>query len=93
MTSTARKLLADVLALPEDERLELVTAVIASVDGDVEPDAVAALLEAIQSLPKRRQSLPERHAAIAERVARVHASKHADALSLDEVERSLRREP
>jgi putative addiction module component (TIGR02574 family) len=33
MTSSARKLLQDVLALPEDERLELASEIIASVDG------------------------------------------------------------
>jgi putative addiction module component (TIGR02574 family) len=33
MTSSARRLLGDVLALPEDERLELASEIIASVDG------------------------------------------------------------
>jgi putative addiction module component (TIGR02574 family) len=33
MTSAARRLLQDVLALPEDERLELASEIIASVDG------------------------------------------------------------
>ncbi|MBW2526305.1 MAG: addiction module protein, partial [Deltaproteobacteria bacterium] len=37
MTNTARKLLDDVLLLPEDERLELASEIIASVDGP--PDA------------------------------------------------------
>ena len=37
MTNTARKLLEDVLLLPEDERLELASEIIASVDGP--PDA------------------------------------------------------
>jgi putative addiction module component (TIGR02574 family) len=36
MTSSARKLLQDVLALPEDERLELASEIIASVDGQGE---------------------------------------------------------
>ncbi len=38
MPSTARKLLADVLALPEQERLELASEIIASVDGPGDPD-------------------------------------------------------
>jgi putative addiction module component (TIGR02574 family) len=33
MTSSARKLLQDALVLPEDERLELASEIIASVDG------------------------------------------------------------
>lgn len=33
MSNAARKLLQDVLALPEDERLELASEIIASVDG------------------------------------------------------------
>jgi putative addiction module component (TIGR02574 family) len=33
MSEAARKLLEDVLALPEDERLELASEIIASVDG------------------------------------------------------------
>jgi len=37
MTNTARKLLDDVLLLPEDERRELASEIIASVDGP--PDA------------------------------------------------------
>jgi hypothetical protein len=38
MTSSARKLLEDVLALPESERLELVSEIIASVDGPQDAD-------------------------------------------------------
>jgi putative addiction module component (TIGR02574 family) len=38
MTSTARKLLEDVLLLPEDERLELASEIIASVDGPPDTD-------------------------------------------------------
>jgi putative addiction module component (TIGR02574 family) len=38
MTGSARKLLQDVLALPEDERLELASEIIASVDGPHDGD-------------------------------------------------------
>jgi putative addiction module component (TIGR02574 family) len=38
MTSSARKLLHDVLALPEGERLELASEIIASVDGPQDGD-------------------------------------------------------
>jgi len=55
------------------------------------PADLAALIEAIQSLPQRTQALPERHAAIAERVARVHAGA-VPTLSVEEVEQSLRRD-
>ena len=53
------------------------------------PDDRAALIEAIQSLPRREEAVPERHAVIAERVARVHAGGVAT-LSVEEVEQSLR---
>jgi len=45
MTSSGRKLLQDVLALPEDERLELASEIIASVDGPRDGDWEAAWLE------------------------------------------------
>ncbi len=38
MTGSARKLLQDVLALPADERLELASEIIASVDGPGDAD-------------------------------------------------------
>jgi putative addiction module component (TIGR02574 family) len=38
MTSNTRRLLAEALALPEDERLELTCELLASVDGPPEPD-------------------------------------------------------
>jgi hypothetical protein len=38
MTSSARKLLQDALVLPEDERLELASEIIASVDGPRDAD-------------------------------------------------------
>jgi len=44
MTGSARKLLEDVLALPEDERLELASEIIASVDGPGDPDWESAWL-------------------------------------------------
>jgi putative addiction module component (TIGR02574 family) len=44
MTSSARKLLQDVLALPEDQRLELASEIIASVDGPCDGDWEAAWL-------------------------------------------------
>ena len=44
MTSSARKLLQDVLALPENERLELASEIIASVDGQDDGDWEAAWL-------------------------------------------------
>jgi putative addiction module component (TIGR02574 family) len=44
MTEAARKLLEDVLALPEDERLELASEIIASVDGPADADWEAAWL-------------------------------------------------
>ena len=44
MTGSARKLLQDVLALPEDERLELASEIIASVDGPPDADWDAAWL-------------------------------------------------
>lgn len=47
MTSSARKLLQDVLALPEDERLELASEIIASVDGPQDADWESAWLAAL----------------------------------------------
>jgi len=44
MTDAARKLLRDVLALPEDERLELASEIIASVDGPHDADWEAVWL-------------------------------------------------
>ena len=44
MTRAAHKLLADVLALPEDERLELASETIASVDGPHDGDRESAWL-------------------------------------------------
>jgi putative addiction module component (TIGR02574 family) len=44
MTDAARKLLEDVLALPEDERLELASEIIASVDGPRDADWDASWL-------------------------------------------------
>jgi putative addiction module component (TIGR02574 family) len=44
MTGRARKLLQDVLALPEDERLELASEILASVDGPPDADWEAAWL-------------------------------------------------
>jgi putative addiction module component (TIGR02574 family) len=44
MTGSARKILEDVLALPEDERLELASEIIASVDGPQDGDWEAAWL-------------------------------------------------
>ncbi len=44
MTSSARRLLEDVLALPEAERLELASEIIASVDGPRDADWEAAWL-------------------------------------------------
>jgi hypothetical protein len=47
-----------------------------------------ALIEAIQSLPRREEAAPDRHAIIAERITRVQGG--AATLSMDEVEQSLR---
>jgi putative addiction module component (TIGR02574 family) len=44
MTGSARKLLQDALALPEDERLELAAEIIASVDGSGDADWDSAWL-------------------------------------------------
>jgi hypothetical protein len=55
------------------------------------PADLAALIEAIQSLPQGNQAVPERHAVIAERIERVQAGGVAT-LSVDEVEQSLRRD-
>ena len=54
MTEAARKLLEDVLALPEDERLELASQIIASVDGPADADWQAAWLASPR--PSRRIS-------------------------------------
>ena len=53
------------------------------------PGDLAALIEAIQSLPQREEAVSDRHAVIAERVARVQAGGVAT-LSVEEVEQSLR---
>jgi hypothetical protein len=55
------------------------------------PGDLAALIEAIQSLPRRDEGVPERHGVIADRVARVHAGG-VDTLSVEEVEQSVRGE-
>jgi len=57
MTSTARKLLDDVLLLPEDERLELAAEIIASVDGPPDPGWTEAWLA---ELDRRVQAARER---------------------------------
>jgi putative addiction module component (TIGR02574 family) len=44
MSEAARKILQDVLALPEDERLELASEIIASVDGPRDADWQAVWL-------------------------------------------------
>ncbi len=44
MSDAARKILQDVLALPENERLELASEIIASVDGPRDADWEAAWL-------------------------------------------------
>jgi putative addiction module component (TIGR02574 family) len=44
VTSSARKLLEDALVLPEEERLELASEIIASVDGPSDTDWDAAWL-------------------------------------------------
>jgi putative addiction module component (TIGR02574 family) len=44
MTGSARKLLEDVLALPENERLEFASEIIASVDGPGDADWESAWL-------------------------------------------------
>lgn len=56
---------------------------------ELAPADLAALIEAIQNLPRREQTVEERHAIIAERVARVRNGDVAT-LSLDEVEQSIR---
>jgi len=56
---------------------------------DLLPSDLAALIEAIQSLPRREETVHERHAIIAERVARVRAGSVAT-LSVDDVEQSIR---
>ena len=63
MTNTARKLLDDVLLLPEDERLELASEIIASVDGP--PDAnweqawLAELDRRVHAAREREEPAPE----------------------------------
>ena len=52
---------------------------------------LVALAEAIDSLLRREETVADRHGIIAERIARVH-SGDVTALSMDEVERSLREE-
>ena len=47
MTGAAHKLLKDVLALSEDERLDLASEIIASVDGPSDPDWETAWLGAL----------------------------------------------
>jgi hypothetical protein len=55
------------------------------------PDELAALMEAIRSLPGRPEAVADRHVVIGERVARVQAGNVAT-LSIEEVERSLHEE-
>ena len=55
------------------------------------PGDLAALIEAIQSLPRREENVGERNAVLAERVARVRNGDVAT-LSLDEVEQNIRRD-
>lgn len=63
MTNTACKLLDDVLLLPEDERLELASEIIASVDGP--PDAhweqawLAELDRRVHAAREREAPAPE----------------------------------
>lgn len=54
-------------------------------------DELAALIEAIHSLPHRSEEVEQRHSAIAERVARARAGA-SPTLSVAEVEESLRKD-
>ncbi len=56
MTSSARKLLDDVLALPEDERLEIASEIIASVDGPADADWDAVWLAELERRSKAAES-------------------------------------
>ena len=56
---------------------------------ELSPGDRLALIEAIQSLPRREETAPDRHTIVAARVARVHAGVAAT-LSMEEVEQSLR---
>jgi hypothetical protein len=61
MTSSAHRLLQDVLGLPEDERLELASEIIASVDGPRDADwesAWLAELDRVSSRPTHAATCP-----------------------------------
>ncbi len=62
MTEAASKLLQDLLALPERQRLEIASAVIASVDGPPDSDWEAAweseLLRRIEAARRRGKPAP-----------------------------------
>lgn len=57
MSDAARKILQDVLALPENERLELASEIIASVDGPRDGDWEAAWLSELD----RRTEAAKQH--------------------------------
>lgn len=59
MSEAACKILQDVLALPEDERLELASEIIASIDGPKDADWEATWLAELD----RRTQKPQRPAA------------------------------
>lgn len=63
MTSSARKLLEDALELSEDERLELASEIIASVDGPHDADWEAAWLA---ELDRRTEAAKARNGAASE---------------------------
>jgi putative addiction module component (TIGR02574 family) len=49
MAGTSQRILADALTLPEKERLELASEIIASVDGQADPDWDAAWLKELDA--------------------------------------------
>jgi putative addiction module component (TIGR02574 family) len=59
MSDAARKILQDVLALPEDERLELASDIIASVDGPRDADWDAAWLAELDRRTKAAEDRGE----------------------------------
>lgn len=49
MANSSRRILEEALALPEEERLELASQIIASVDGPADPDWDAAWLKELDA--------------------------------------------
>lgn len=72
MQRSAAEVLEAALALPEDERAQLAEKLVASLDGDVDPDAEAAWGQEIERRLARIEAGQSKTISMDESVARLH---------------------